>query len=52
MAGDLSRDFGNADLLYHWLVLAAALIEPADIYAELERREGNQPSTKSRAPGN
>lgn len=31
----------SADLLYHWLVLMAALgLDPADVYAELERREG------------
>ena len=31
----------SADLLYHWLVLIAALgLDPADVYAELERREG------------
>ncbi|PKQ08214.1 MAG: phosphoribosyl-ATP diphosphatase [Alphaproteobacteria bacterium HGW-Alphaproteobacteria-11] len=31
----------SADLLYHWLVLLAALeIDPADVYAELARREG------------
>ncbi len=31
----------SADLLYHWLVLMAALdIEPSDVYAELARREG------------
>lgn len=31
----------SADLLYHWLVLLAALdLDPADVYAELERREG------------
>lgn len=30
----------SADLLYHWLVLLAALeIDPADVYAELARRE-------------
>lgn len=42
MAGDRKAAISeSADLLYHWLVLAAALgIEPADVYAELERREG------------
>lgn len=31
----------SADLLYHWLVLMASLdLDPADVYAELERREG------------
>ena len=31
----------SADLLYHWLVLLAALdVDPAEGYAELERREG------------
>jgi phosphoribosyl-ATP pyrophosphohydrolase len=31
----------SADLLYHWLVLLAALdIEPGTVYAELARREG------------
>jgi len=31
----------SADLLYHWLVLMAALdIDPAEVYAELARREG------------
>jgi phosphoribosyl-ATP pyrophosphohydrolase len=31
----------SADLLYHWLVLLAALdLDPADVYAELARREG------------
>lgn len=31
----------SADLLYHWLVLVAALdLDPADVYAELARREG------------
>lgn len=42
MAGDRKAAISeSADLLYHWLVLAAALgIDPADVYAELERREG------------
>lgn len=31
----------SADLLYHWLVLAASLdINPAEVYGELARREG------------
>lgn len=31
----------SADLLYHWLVLLAERgIDPAAVYAELERREG------------
>ena len=31
----------SADLLYHWLVtLAAVDIDPAEVYAELARREG------------
>jgi len=31
----------SADLLYHWLVLMAASgLDPADVYAELARREG------------
>ncbi|MAN61183.1 MAG: phosphoribosyl-ATP diphosphatase [Parvibaculum sp.] len=31
----------SADLIYHWLVLMAALdIDPAEVYAELARREG------------
>lgn len=31
----------SADLLYHWLVLLASLdIDPAEVYAELARREG------------
>lgn len=31
----------SADLLYHWLVLMASLdIDPAEVYAELARREG------------
>ncbi|MFZ3033551.1 MAG: phosphoribosyl-ATP diphosphatase [Parvibaculum sp.] len=31
----------SADLLYHWLVTLAALdIDPAEVYAELARREG------------
>lgn len=31
----------SADLLYHWLVLLAALeLDPRDVYAELGRREG------------
>jgi phosphoribosyl-ATP pyrophosphohydrolase len=31
----------SADLLYHWLVLAASLdISPAEVYGELARREG------------
>lgn len=31
----------SADLLYHWLVLlAAAGVEPSEVYAELARREG------------
>lgn len=31
----------SADLLYHWLVLIAALdLEPGQVYAELARREG------------
>lgn len=31
----------SADLLYHWLVLLAALdLDPKDVYAELARREG------------
>ncbi|MCE9648101.1 MAG: phosphoribosyl-ATP diphosphatase [Parvibaculum sp.] len=31
----------SADLLYHWLVTLAALdVEPAEVYAELARREG------------
>lgn len=30
----------SADVLYHWLVLLAALdIDPSDVYAELARRE-------------
>jgi len=30
----------SADLLYHWLVLLTALdVDPADVYAELARRE-------------
>ncbi|MBX3508199.1 phosphoribosyl-ATP diphosphatase [Parvibaculum sp.] len=42
MSGDRKAAISeSADLLYHWLVLAAAIgIEPADVYAELERREG------------
>lgn len=31
----------SADLLYHWLVLLAAMgIEPSAVYAELQAREG------------
>lgn len=31
----------SADLLFHWLVLLAALdLDPKDVYAELARREG------------
>lgn len=31
----------SADLIYHWLVLMAALdIDPGEVYAELARREG------------
>jgi phosphoribosyl-ATP pyrophosphohydrolase len=31
----------SADLLYHWLVLLAAMgLEPSAVYAELEAREG------------
>jgi phosphoribosyl-ATP pyrophosphohydrolase len=31
----------SADLLYHWLVTLAALdVSPAEVYAELARREG------------
>ena len=31
----------SADLLYHWLVLLAAVdMNPAEVYAELARREG------------
>ncbi len=31
----------SADLLYHWLVLIAAMgIEPSAVYAELQAREG------------
>jgi len=42
MAGDTKGAISeSADLLYHWLVLIAALgLDPADVYAELERREG------------
>lgn len=42
MAGDAKGAISeSADLLYHWLVLIAALgLDPADVYAELERREG------------
>ena len=42
MAGDTKDAISeSADLLYHWLVLIAALgLDPADVYAELERREG------------
>lgn len=42
MAGDGQGAISeSADLLYHWLVLIAALgLDPADVYAELERREG------------
>lgn len=42
MAGDRKAAISeSADLLYHWLVLIAALgLDPADVYAELERREG------------
>lgn len=44
----------SADVLYHWLVLLAALdIDPADVYAELERREAQSGLAEkaSRAPG-
>jgi phosphoribosyl-ATP pyrophosphohydrolase len=31
----------SADLLYHWLVMLAAVdVSPAEVYAELARREG------------
>ena len=42
MAGDRKAAISeSADLLYHWLVLLAALgADPAEVYAELERREG------------
>lgn len=31
----------SADLLYHWMVLLAAKgVTPAEVYAELDRREG------------
>lgn len=31
----------SADLMYHWLVLLAALnVSPAEVYAELARRQG------------
>ncbi|MEQ8282354.1 MAG: phosphoribosyl-ATP diphosphatase [Parvibaculum sp.] len=42
MQGDAEATVSeSADLLYHWLVLLAALeIDPADVYAELARREG------------
>ena len=37
----------SADLLYHWLVLMAALdIDPAEVYAELARREGTSGHTE------
>jgi phosphoribosyl-ATP pyrophosphohydrolase len=45
MVAAMSRDKSaaiseSADLLYHWLVLLAALeIDPSDVYAELARRE-------------
>ncbi|MEQ8266185.1 MAG: phosphoribosyl-ATP diphosphatase [Parvibaculum sp.] len=42
----------SADLLYHWLVLLAALdLDPADIYAELERREGRSGLDEKAARG-
>jgi len=42
MQGDRKATIAeSADLLYHWLVLLAALdLDPADVYAELARREG------------
>lgn len=42
MQGDSKATIAeSADLLYHWLVLLAALdLDPADVYAELARREG------------
>lgn len=42
MGGDRKAAISeSADLLYHWLVLLAALgADPAEVYAELERREG------------
>ena len=42
MAGDRKAAISeSADLLYHWLVRLAALgADPAEVYAELERREG------------
>jgi phosphoribosyl-ATP pyrophosphohydrolase len=43
----------SADLLYHLLVLwAAAGISPADIAAELTRREGTSGLAEKRARGN
>ncbi len=42
----------SADLLYHWLVLmAAAGLDPADVYAELERREGRSGLAEKAARG-
>jgi phosphoribosyl-ATP pyrophosphohydrolase len=43
----------SADLLYHLLVLwAAAGVSPADVAAELTRREGSSGITKKRARAN
>ncbi len=37
----------SADLLYHWLVLMAALdIDPAEVYSELAHREGTSGHTE------
>ncbi|MCF8469809.1 MAG: phosphoribosyl-ATP diphosphatase [Parvibaculum sp.] len=42
----------SADLLYHWLVLLAALdVDPAEVYAELERREGRSGLDEKAARG-
>lgn len=42
----------SADLLYHWLVLMAASdTDPADVYAELERREGRSGLAEKAARG-
>lgn len=53
IAGDRKASVSeSADLLYHWLVLLAALdLDPADVYAELEAREGRSGLDEKAARG-
>ena len=40
----------SADLVYHWLVLLAAMgLDPAAVFAELERRQGQSGLEEKRA---